>query len=205
MKKIIFISFILIFTACAPMGKSYYKFKHSGAEYFNESCRGSSGVPSIIYFEFNGIYLSAEIDKSYEKLKIGVHIPENKTAQLLSKDLKIQLYINDNEKIKILPLVPTKRQEEYSSMPYEFHTKDPFNEIDYFGKLSGATRIIKFKLVGSDRTAYKWYQYTINLNLSNLQKGTIEFPKIKVNNEIFKGPKIQFEENTHIWVAPINC
>jgi len=186
------------------MIQSYYKVEHRNAKYLHDGCYGHGGVPSIAYFEFNGIYLSAELNKLLSTLELGIHIPENNTVQLMNNTINIKSYVNDNEQILSFPLVPSHHEYPYASMPYEFHSEDPFGQLNYFGKLTGGTKIRKF-IFGSNKTSYIWYKYIINLDLPDIENGIIEFPKIKINGKIFDGPNLKFQKQIQASIEGLNC
>lgn len=203
MKYLFFLFSILLLAGCIPKGGSYYKFhSKSDSEYFRTSCYGQDGAPSILFFKYHDIYLSIRILDYKDKILLGIHIPKNNTVQIMNKHMIFSK--GNNEETKQLKLIAMEHYPSGSSAPYVFRSDDPYGKENFFNTLSGNTNIITFKLIGSDKIAYKWYQFYANFE--KIENGTIKVPNMKINGKLYEGPSLRFEKDNYFQLlGAFNC
>ncbi|MGM9481978.1 hypothetical protein ACS5PN_12400 [Roseateles sp. NT4] len=194
-------------SGCAPGASRYVRVEVDNAKYFGPYCNGSMGRPTLAFFPFNGVFISALIDERGEEIGIGVHVPSGITAQILQRSVTIRPKTGADKLPMSLPLEPASYLR-YSGFtwPPGFHTTDPFDREDYFGVLVGAARTPpRFNSIEAQNLGAKWYRFTVSANVKRLDSGVIELPAMRINGVEFKGPTIPYDNVISIFPLPINC
>jgi hypothetical protein len=159
---------------------------------------GAADAPSIAYFPYKGIFLSADIRDEQHSVVIGFHIPAGNSMQILNHSIAISY--DKARSVTKAELNPV----DIRSGPWEFWmVPSPFGKEDYFGKLTGETKIKRF-LLAPNRDSYKTYLFDASLEIK-AETGTIRFPEVRINDKIYNGPVVHFKKSTDFELSPLNC
>src|SRR4029077_16571472 len=119
---------LILLPGCLPIVESYYRLEREGATYFGGSCRGSVGPPSIAYFPYEGVYLSAAVGEVPKMVLIGIHVPSGQTLQLREKSISISYEPPRETSTRQIDLKPARRRGGTPD-PYEFQEiPDPYGK-----------------------------------------------------------------------------
>jgi hypothetical protein len=190
---------------CVPYSETYYRLDRSDARYFGGSCLGGVGPPSIAYFPYEGIYLSAAVGEIRKAILVGVHVPAGQKVQLLTRSVVVTYEPPSKDTSTPLELKPAPRRGGTPD-PREFrYIEDPYGKEDFFGLLSGETRKVYVGRSETDQIAYKTYQYIADFQDDQVERGAITFPTFRINGKDFEGPRLPFRRSTHVGLLAINC
>ena len=190
----------LFLTACVPMTTTYERIDAPDAVYFKNSCRGTVGPPSTVYYQFHGIYISL----NYTFTTFGLHIPEGMTVQLSNNDIMVSGIS------KFGPVQTTVHFKAYprgaagNNDPPEFAVTAPYTSADTLGPFEGRSvgnRYVYYLFMGSDDNHP-------NRTISppfDLTEGTIELPAMTINGQHFERQILPFKQAKYSAISPVNC
>jgi hypothetical protein len=190
----------MVLGGCVPMVEHYLRIEAPEARYFDSSCHGGAGPPSVIYYPYHGVFISLRIT---DVVALGVHVPAGFTAQIDSDRVRI-VGISDQGSVEVTLPIKAARQGSLGSVhPSEFSGfPDPFTSPDHFGPLEG----------GTDQGHYRWYLFvarTDPIHLSTtpagLLRGTVELPPMTINGQHYAPETLHFERKVHTEISPVNC
>ena len=183
------IALVFILGCILPVSNTYFYIERSEAIHSKESV---NGPPSIIYFEYNKIWLSTSIQPTF--IQVGVHVPENQTVLL--EDRTVELVQNiDNKNIKQeLELIPVPGDARHViPINYMLGYEHGFDPGENFGILTGGTIILNYPLA-KNIICHKSYFFKIPYSVKNKTTGIIRFPNLRINGIIYPGPGLPFQE-----------
>lgn len=193
---------VTLLQACVPIVESYYRLEREDAKYFGGICNGNVGAPSVIYFPYEGIFLSASANEKPGSILLGVHIPNGRNVQLLERYTTMSYTDNQGEVVRA-PLNPAPDRSGNSD-PHEFRVvTSPYQKEDYFGLLNGDSGIRKL-LFASDVIGHKTYRFEAQFE-GKPATGTVTFPAMRIDGQTFSGPRIPFRRTSYFSIYPINC
>jgi hypothetical protein len=186
------------------MVEHYLRIEAPEARYFDSSCHGSVGPPSVVYYPYHGLFISLKIT---DDVALGVHLPAGVTAQLDGNRVRIS-GMTDHGPVNVdLPIRAARQGSVGTVHPWEFSgLPDPFSSADHFGPLVGASR----------DGHYVWYFFVGETNPSQgpqglittprgLLRGTVELPPMTINGQHYGPQMLLFERRAHAEVSPVNC
>ena len=188
----------IAFLGCVvPVKNTFFYLERPGSTHSKDSVNGS---PSIIYFEYHEIWLSATIQPSC--IQIGIHVPGGQTAQLLSNTIELSQNVNGPESHKYkLDLRPVPGDyKNITPVNFMLGYKHDFDVENCFGVLSGGTTELSAPL-SKKIICHKGYFYKAYYVTPRKAGGTLNLPDLKINGIFFPGPSISFKEEKEIVMA----
>jgi hypothetical protein len=182
------------------MSTTYEHIDAPGAMYFKNTCRGTVGPPSTVYYPFHGIYISVNFDST----TFGLHIPEGMTVQLSDNTITV------NGVGKSGPVQTTVHFKAYprgaagNNDPVEFAVSAPYTSPDNLGPFEGRSvggRYVYYLFMGADDNRP-------NRLISppfDLTEGTIELPAMTINGQHYGPQTLPFKQMKFSEISPINC
>jgi hypothetical protein len=147
-------------------------------ENVSTSVCGGSGPKDQIVYQFNGV-----------KVSIGVsRFSANKTSRSFIFTVEIpqgKIVAFENKILRV------------NNLPLEISEPKTYDLKTH--KIVQVTE----PLLGNN-TELSQYNYFVNLP-ENIDKYTIEFPAVKINQAIYQIPKIDFVKKQGVFLSPINC
>jgi|GEM_PF-5988766 hypothetical protein len=191
LRRAVGFSSVVIFSfSCFPSKSTYFFIDRPEATHLSDSASG--GSPSVIYFEFHKVWLSASIQPDY--IQFGINVPEGQTAQLLSKLVDVRQIVGADTTQSHFELIPTPADRRYIiCINYLVNYTHGFDNQEQFGVLTGGT-IVQHHPLAKDIVCHKGYFFTVPYSVPKKAKGILKLPDMMINGEIYPGPALPFSE-----------
>lgn len=189
-------------TGCIPIVSSYSRIEVPGARYFGSSCHGVSGPSSVVYYPFQGIFISLDMNPW---LRLGLHVPAGTIAQLNGETIKIEGETETGGVVFTARMKASSRGSLGAVNPKEFQAfPDPVISDNNFepviGNSKGGNHIWQLYLAMDNQVPNRLLQVP-----RGLISGTIELPSITVNGQKYESQRLQFRRERYSELSPVNC
>lgn len=171
------------------------------AVYFKTICRGAFGPPSTIYYPFNGIFISVDL----EFIQLGLHLPSGTTTQLNGNTIHIVGWTTAGPYDRTVKIRAFRQGSAGSIDASEFTgLSDPYTSADDLGPFNGLS-------VGN---RYVWHLFLgvrdqnperIESLPDDLRRGSIELPSMTINGTRYEPQTLSFGRRSHVGANAINC
>jgi hypothetical protein len=191
-----------VLAGCVPYTTTYPKIEVAGASYMHAGCQAEVGEESMVYYPFNGIYISIDLRAS----RFGLHIPSGTVVELNGKTVEVSGMMGAAPFRTTLNLKAVSHKSMGTGYePAQFMASvDHYTTPDNFGPLEGAT----------NGTYLLWYSYLmmspddprkILFIPKGLSEGTIEIPPMTINGQRYESQKLTFKRESFVGMAAVNC
>jgi hypothetical protein len=194
------LALVATLAGCIPMVSTFNRVEAPSARYFGSSCYGSTGEPSVVYFPYQEIFLSVDMNPW---VRIGVHLPSGTTAEVLSNQVRVSGKTDRGAVDTVMHLKHSHRGSMGTVQPKEF-LEFPGEKVSpsNYGPFEGATRNgrhIWYLFVSTDDKGYS------SQVPRGLKEGTLELPPMKVNGKRYDGLILPFKRHMSAYLELINC
>jgi hypothetical protein len=186
--------------ACVPMSSTYERIEASGASYFKNTCRGTVGPPSTVYYPFHGIYISL----NFSYTTFGLHIPEGMRVQLNDNTIVVNGVSASGTVQRIVHVKAYPAGSAGNNDPPEFAVTAFVDSPDSLGPFEGRTagsRYVYYLFMGVDETHPN---RTVSLP-NDLIEGSVVLPAMTINGQRFESQTLPFKQAKFSEISPINC
>lgn len=176
-------SLVLAFllSGCFPVKETFFQPEAEEGEVLGKFCRGSTGPPSIIRFQYEGVNIGAHTYKKHDKSSLSIAI---------------------DSAFPYKAGVPTTR--------FTFEAKGKkgvlkLNRVYQIGRTPNITDIlIKDHLL---LEGYKGAAYVLDfaLDIQKAELFTLFIPPLTINGHETTFPPIKWSLTSGVYVAPLNC
>lgn len=169
--------------ACVPWMERYLRIDAPAAKYFRNSCYGSFGPPSIVYFPYHGIFISLDIT---DWVSLGLHLPPGTTAQLDSATVHISGMTDSGPIDATFPIKAADPGSLGAGTPRAFTERTHYPWYFFLSETDGQPlRLIPVP--------------------SGLLRGAVELPPMTINGEHYEPQTLHFERRTYGEITTVNC
>jgi hypothetical protein len=194
-------AFSILLTACVPVSSHYERIEVPDAVRFKNTCGGTVGPPSTVYYPFHGIYISL----NYSATNFGLHIPEGMTVQLSDNVVKIRGLSTAGEVQKAVHIKVFKQGAGGNNDPPELRGLTPnyaaSGDLGPFEGASVGNRHIYVFFMGIDDN----HPNRIASVPFDLTEGTIELPAMTINGQRYEPQILPFKQTKYFEISPVNC
>jgi len=186
--------------ACVPMSSTYERIDAPDAVYFKNSCRGTVGPPSTVYFPYHGIYISLNFDYT----TFGLHIPEGLTVLLKDNTVKVDGVSKSGAVQKTVHIKVFRQGAAGAIDPPAFSVSAPYTSPDSLGPFEGRSvgnRYVYYFFMGVNNERP---DRTVSLPIDMLD-GTIELPAMTINGQLYERQTLPFKQTSYFEISPVNC
>lgn len=198
--------FCVSIAGCVPVVAGHYlSVDAPKAQYFKHTCGGTVGPPSIAYFPYHGIYVSAWLPA----LMLGLHLPANSEAKLDSNELRITAITPSGPIEETYPLVLQSFEKALGlNPPPELRRQ---TDGQKYGNVINGT--VKGAVAGQ---GILWYlfragdrkqppdQYGVSLPAKS-SGGDFEVPAMTINGVHYPAQPLPITRKTYSELMPVNC